>query len=166
MGEALPDDHGYTDEYDYNPRPPSCQNPPIDAACFSILLRACDSSCFWSFLPFELHKCRRIKTGHDYVTRIPRKKGTFTNSLQMHAHLSSSTSRVAFGIDAAYEISNLGMFTYHSIFILSGFIFWIYWMKTHPSDLQNASVPLFTIIMLLGTFWSLYGGKVGASHRN
>lgn len=44
---------------------------------------------------------------------------------------------------------------YHIIPILSGFAFWVYWMKHYPKDLQNASVPLFTICMLLGTSWAI-----------
>jgi hypothetical protein len=166
VGEALPDDHGYTNEYDYNPRPPTIKNPPIDAACFSVLLRACDSNCYWSLLPFGLHNCRHIPTENHYVARIPQKKGTYNDVSQFYAHFSSMTSRVAFGINAAYSISHSRVFVYHFVLILSGFVFWIYWLKTHPSDLQNASVPLFTIIMLLGTFWTLYGRRVGALNDN
>ena len=161
VGEALPDDHGYTDEYDYTPRPPDIKNPPISAACFSALLRACNRSCYWSLLPVWLHTCRHIPTGYQYVTRIPRKKETYNGISYFHGYQSDLPSRVAFGIDAAYGVSSLGMFIYHAICILSGFIFWIYWMRNHPSDLQNASVPLFTIMMLIGTFWGLYGRKLG-----
>lgn len=109
-----------------------------------------------------LHNCRHIPAECQYVTRIPRRKGTYNDLLQAHTHQSNCTSWVAFGIDAAYVLSSRGLFIYYAISILSGFSFWIYWMKSHPSDLQNALVPLFTIVMLVGTFWSLYGRNMGA----
>jgi hypothetical protein len=74
-----------------------------------------------------------------------------------HSIQGNCTEPVLFGIQANYMLSLARMIMYHVIPILSGFAFWVYWLKHHPSDLQNASVPVFTIGMLLGTSWALLG---------
>jgi hypothetical protein len=68
--------------------------------------------------------------------------------------------KIAFGIEADYLPSAAFFFLYHTVLILSGFGFWIYWLTQHPGDLQNASVPLFTVFGLIAGFWTLLGKRV------
>lgn len=155
-GEALPDDHGYTSHYEYDPRPPRAKNPLIDRKLFSICLKACDSDCSWSLLPPFLHKCHPLPHNSHRWKRIPSKKGAFNASL-------SQSGGVAFGIEADCALSFAILFIYHIFFIFSAFGFWIYWLKNHPDDLQNASVPTFTVLSLIGAFWGLLGRRIGVS---
>jgi hypothetical protein len=37
-----------------------------------------------------------------------------------------------------------------TIAIISGLIFFIWWLKKHPGDLQNASIPFFMILAAMG----------------
>ena len=93
--------------------------------------------------------------------RIPQKKSAFdAPSSAPTSHL-DLVDKVAFGIEASYLPSHLFFLVYHVAFLLSGFGFWAYWIRHHPDDLQNASVPLFTVIMLIGSFWTLFGKRLG-----
>lgn len=67
-----------------------------------------------------------------------------------------------FGIEAEYALSFVILFVYHAVLILAAFAFWVYWLKNHPNDLQNASVPIFTVFGLMGAFWGLFGRRLGA----
>jgi hypothetical protein len=58
-----------------------------------------------------------------------------------------------FGIEADYMLSGLIVFVYHVFAILGAFLFFVYWLFYHPSDLQNASVPLFTVLALIMAIW-------------
>ncbi|KAI8623942.1 hypothetical protein F5Y19DRAFT_481082 [Xylariaceae sp. FL1651] len=160
-GEALPDDHGYTIDYTYRPRPPAARKPLIDPARFSVLLKTCNSLCYWSLLPKLLHKCRRLPVNSKEWLRIPQKKGVFGTTTDLYSSGPQIAERVAFGIEADYLPSNVFFFLYHAILILSGFGFWIYWLREHPGDLQNASVPLFTIFALIAAFWAFLGKGAG-----
>ncbi|EMD95267.1 hypothetical protein COCC4DRAFT_204965 [Bipolaris maydis ATCC 48331] len=163
VGEALPDHHGYTTDYEYDPRPPTAKMPLIDPTHFSVLLRACNTICYSSFLPVYVHKCQHIPADRRFLTRIPQKKGTYDASSRVHAPSLNYINRVAFGVEAGYFPSLAFFLAYHVFLILSGFSFWIYWMAYLPEDLQNASIPLFTIIMLIGTFWGLFGKRISIS---
>lgn len=155
-GEALPDDHGHTTHYEYDPRPPRAKNPLINQKLFSICLKACDPDCSWSLLPSFLHKCRPLPHNSHKWKRIPRKKSAFNISW-------SQPGEVAFGIEADYALSFAILFIYHVVFIFSALGFWVYWLRNHPDDLQNASVPTFTVLGLLGAFWGLLGRRIGVS---
>ncbi|KAL4947835.1 hypothetical protein BDW69DRAFT_177632 [Aspergillus filifer] len=64
---------------------------------------------------------------------------------------------VAFGLEADYSLSFAILSAYHVLLIFLAFGFWIYWLKNHPNDLQNASVPVFTVCTLMTTFWGIFG---------
>jgi hypothetical protein len=159
----LPDDHGYTIDYEYHPRPPAAKKPLIDPTRFSVLLQTCNALCYWSLLPRYLHKCRRLPADSQEWLRIPRKKSTFHNTSALYSPSLNTVEKTAFGIEAGYLPSNAFFFLYHTILILSGFGFWVYWLKQHPSDLQNASVPLFTVFGLIAAFWAFLGKEQSAS---
>ena len=152
----MPDDYGYAADYEYNPRPPPVK-PPISPDTFAALLGACDRLCSWSFLPIWMHKCHHIRADSRCLVRIPQKKSAYLTGTLAHVSQGNFAEPVAFGIQANYMLSFARVFTYHIIPILGGFAFWIWWLRHYPSDLQNASVPLFTIGMLLGTSWALIG---------
>ena len=58
-----------------------------------------------------------------------------------------------FGIEADYMLSGLIVFAYHALAIVGAFLFFVYWLLYHPNDLQNASVPLFTVLALIMAMW-------------
>lgn len=157
IGEALPEDHGYTTDYEYAPRPPIARKPLIERDRFAAILRACGSPCYWSLLPIWMHKCRHVPDERRYMSRIPQKKAEYRSSPHVR-----QTDRVAFGIQAGYMPSVAVFFVYHAVLVLAGFGFWIWWLNKHPSDLQNAAVPLFTVGMLITSFWALFGKQMGA----
>jgi hypothetical protein len=47
------------------------------------------------------------------------------------------------------------MTLYHGVLLAGGVAFFIYWLVKHPGDLQNASVPLFTALGLMASFWTI-----------
>jgi len=95
--------------------------------------------------------------------RIPQKKGAFDTTSKLNDPCLQTIEKIAFGIEADYLPSSAFFFLYHAVLLLSGFGFWIYWLKEHPGDLQNASVPLFTIFALIAAFWAFLGKGVGTS---
>lgn len=150
-------------DYTYRPRPPVAKQPLIDPARFSILLKICNTSCYWSLLPKYLHKCSRLPTDSQEWLRIPQRKGAFATTNELYIPGLTVAGKVAFGIEADYLPSSAFFFLYHAVLILSGFGFWIYWLKEHPGDLQNASVPLFTMFALIAAFWAFVGKGTGTS---
>lgn len=81
--------------------------------------------------------------------RIPRKKSGL-----------DPWEKAVFGIEADYVLSFRILFLYHLGLIFSAFAFWIHWLTHHPDDLQNASVPIFTVLGLMGAFWGLLGRRI------
>ena len=132
------------------------KNPPINPKLFAICLKACDAKCYWSLLPSFLHKCRPLPYNSHKWKRIPRKKGAFNAC-------PCQPEEVAFGIEADYAMSFAVLFVYHLILIFSAFGFWVHWLRYHPGDLQNASVPTFTVLALITAFWGLRGWRIGGS---
>lgn len=68
-----------------------------------------------------------------------------------------NNSESSWGIQAQHAISALRVVLYHLVILASIFGLWVCWMVTHPGDLQNAAVPLATVIMLLSLFWGSAG---------
>jgi hypothetical protein len=50
---------------------------------------------------------------------------------------------------------------YHVAVLIPAFSFWVYWLRNHPNDLQNASVPAFTLLGIIGASWALFGKNKG-----
>jgi len=156
-GESLPEDHGDEAQYEYHPRPPgvhSVQNPPITRNDFQRYLTTCKHPCWWSHVPFMKHRCARPHKDSHKWKRIPKRK----------AFMAEQPGDVAYGIEAAYALSALMMFSYHAIPLLGwgGFSFW--WLRHHPEDLQNAFVPPVMLLALFAAFWS-YPGHGQGTHR-
>jgi hypothetical protein len=115
--------------------------------------------CWWSLLPLWLHECHHIieKRRHN-LDQIPRKKSEYDITTPISAIAATDPSRVAFGLQACYHPSFVKMAIYHLVPILGGAAFWVFWLvKISSTDLQNASVPLLTVVALIATYWALNG---------
>jgi hypothetical protein len=131
--------------YEYSPRPPHADIPPIKPEEFELALSSCCSSCFmWLF-----HDCIGTSQGNEAVERIPKRRGEFA--------LKSGTREFAWGLEAQHSISFLRMLIYHLIVLAGPFAFWGWWQSDHPWDLQDASIPLAAVCALLSLFWGSSG---------
>ncbi|CZR56621.1 uncharacterized protein PAC_06510 [Phialocephala subalpina] len=131
--------------YEYSPRPPHADVPPIQPEEFEIALSSCNSSCFfWLF-----HDCVGTPQGSDALERIPKRRGEF--------ELKSGAREYAWGLEAHHTISFLRMLIYHLIIFAGPFAFWGWWQSDHPWDLQDASIPLAAVCALLSLFWGSSG---------
>jgi hypothetical protein len=139
--KSLPEDI----TYEYRPRPPAAENPPILPHEFELAFSACSSKC-----PFSaIHDCVEPPTGTFAVERIPKRKSKI--------EIYSNNLEYAWGIQAQHAISFLRMVLYHVLIFASTFGFWAWWLLTHPNDLQNAAVLLTTVAVFLSLFWSSAG---------
>jgi hypothetical protein len=71
--------------------------------------------------------------------------------------LKLNTREAAWGIQAHHKPHALVVFFYHVLIFSGTFAFWIWWQTTHPGDLQNATVPLSVVAVLISLFWSSAG---------
>jgi hypothetical protein len=155
-GEALPDDHGYKNSYEYEPRPPKAPDPLIDRRLFSICLKACGPQCPWALLPSCLHKCRFLPYNSHIWKRIPRKESAFSVD-------QSRSGDVAFGLEAEYSWSLIVLLMYLLMVWFLLFGFWVYWLRNHPNDLQNASVPTVLLLTFVNVYWQISGKRMRVS---
>ncbi len=123
--------------------------PPITPHEFNLVFSSCGGKC--SFAVF--HDCFELEDEDDFVSRIPRKKGKF----EMENSNLRGSVRFAWGIQAQYTISLLHVMTYHLLMMVGPTVFWVWWQKHHPNDLQNASIPLTIAAILISLFWSATG---------
>ena len=133
-------------DYDYEPRPPE-EIPPISPHEFELALSSCSSRCMWKW--FVLHDCLQFSSSKRAVKCIPKKNAAF--------ELNSVGREEAWGIQAQHVISFIHVLSYHCLILAGTFGFWVWWQVSHPSDLQNAAVPLTTVAVLLSLFWSSAG---------
>lgn len=120
---------------------------------YQILLSECCKPCYWTFLPW--HYCIRLDEGSAHTRKLPKLKALSTPL--------KGTNDVAFGLEADYMLSLRILAAYYVLTIVPAFVFWGYWMVRHPGDLQNASVPLMTVLALITVFWIMMGKRVGIS---
>lgn len=147
-----------TDDYDYSPRPPEAQNPPVSQHEFSMHLRSCGDSCHWNLLKNYvptfgnlLHDCLPRLEGRRAITRIPKKQTEFDTKCK------DEQKAYAWGLEAKHEISAAYVAFYHLLILVLPFCFWAWWQAKHPGDLQNASVPVTVVLTMLSMFWSTNG---------
>lgn len=131
--------------YEYRPRPPTAENPPIVPHEFELAFSACSSKCSLS----ALHDCVEPPLGTFAIERIPKRKGLI--------EINGDNPEFAWGIQAQHAISFFRILMYHLLIFAGTFAFWACWLVTHPNDLQNAAVPLTTVAVLLSLFWSSAG---------
>lgn len=140
-GKEIPTDINY----EYKPRPPHAEDPPISPHEFELAFASCDTSCIFS----TFHDCIEAPNGDFALERIPKRK----SALQ----LETAMVEFAWGIQAEYAISLVNVALYHFLILGGTFGFWAWWQSRHADDMQNAAVPLTTVTVLLSMFWSSAG---------
>ena len=131
--------------YEYDPRPPNAEDPPIVPHEFTMAFTSCGNNC-WLF-PF--HDCVEPASGTHAVKRIPKRK----SALEMY----TGDREIAWGLQAQHVLSLVHVLSYHVLILGGPFGFWAWWNVRHPDDLQNAVVPLTVVIALLSLFWASTG---------
>lgn len=139
--------------YEYQPRPPAAEDPPILPHEFELALSACSSKCPLS----AFHDGVQPPIGTFAIERIQKRKGM----MQVHG----DSPEFSWGIQAQHVISFCRMILYHILIFAGTFGFWAWWLVKHPNDLQNAAVPLTTVAVFLSLFWSSSGILKGLRHR-
>lgn len=132
-------------DYQYSPRAGAADamNPPISPHEFDALFYTCRFPCTWP-IP---HDCILPPTGVRHLERIPKRRRCFE---------SDQTSPV-WGLEAVFAVSSAYVFVYHCIMVAGPFAFFAWWLRVHPDDLQNASVPVTVVLGALSLFWSSAG---------
>lgn len=134
--------------YDYNPRPPQA-DPPISPHEFEMALASASSPCSRPCMLALFHDCTEPLLGKDALDSIPKRK----TPLEMERN----GREQAWGIQAQHVISFVHMVFYHFLIIAGTFGFWGWWQAKHPDEIQNAAVPVTTMLCLLSLFWSTAG---------
>jgi hypothetical protein len=60
---------------------------------------------------------------------------------------------IFWGLYAVEVVSFATVVMYHTIILVGPFVFWALWIAKKPKDLQNASVPVLTVLGMLSLFW-------------
>ncbi|KAH8821287.1 hypothetical protein F5884DRAFT_850522 [Xylogone sp. PMI_703] len=131
--------------YEYKPRPPDAEIPPISAHEFELAFKTCGPKCALSFL----HDCVEAPCGDFAIQRIPKRVGALEVKI--------GSVELAWGIQAQHAISSFRILLYHVLILVATFGPWAWWLKLHPGDLQNAAVPFSTAAVLISLFWSSAG---------
>jgi hypothetical protein len=79
-----------------------------------------------------------------HLERIPKRTRCFDGD----------KSSPIWGLEAVFAVSFAYVFTYHFVMVAGPFAFFAWWLKVHPDDLQNASIPLAIVLGALSLFWS------------
>lgn len=140
-GKELPTDT----IYDYDPRPPNADNPPISPHEFEAAFASCGNRC--KLAPF--HACSKVPDRYLALKRIPKRKWEVETKTEEREHV--------WGLVAQHVISFLRVLVYHALVLSGSFGFWAWWLVKHPDDLQSAAVPFTTALTLLSLFWSASG---------
>jgi hypothetical protein len=129
-------------EYRYSPRAGSAdaRNPPFSPHLFDVLFYTCQLPCTWP-LP---HQCISPPTSVVHIQRIPKRARCFQKD---------QTSPI-WGLEAKYAVSFAYVLTYHCVIVAGPFAVFALWLKYHPGDLQDASIPLTAVLGTLSLFWS------------
>lgn len=137
-------------DYQYRPRAPAAQNPPFGPHLFQALFYTCSSPCTW-LIP---HDCIPPPAGNSHLERIPKRRQSFERDL----------ASPIWGFEAVYAVSLAYVLAYHFIILAGPFAFWGLWLKLHPDDLQNATVPMTIVLAGLSLFWSGAGILTSRGH--
>ncbi|CZR58307.1 uncharacterized protein PAC_08199 [Phialocephala subalpina] len=140
-GKSLPE----TMDYEYKPRPPNAENPPISRHEFELAFAVCPNRCRLA----NIHDCVEPADGTFAIERIPKRRGPL--------EIRESSIERAWGIQAQNDISAIGVVTYHFLAIAATIGFMGWWIHGHAGDLQTATVPLSIAISLIALFWSTVG---------
>ena len=134
-------------EYIYDPRKAKAKHPPLTKHMFKVAFSVCSESC-----PFQyVHRCRFGSTGTDGLERIPKK------CREWDFKAADPDSDHAWGLKACPGLCGARIVMYNLLILLGPYAFWAYWQGTHPTDMQNASVPTMFVLSLITLFWTLSG---------
>ncbi|KAG4439306.1 hypothetical protein IFR05_005239 [Cadophora sp. M221] len=131
--------------YEYTPRPPNADIPPIDPHEFELSLSPCSSFCVFKLF----HDCIEPPDGGLALERIPKRKRAL--------ELKIRNREQAWGLLAQHSISALLIFSYQAMIVAGPLAIWGWWQALHPDDIQNASTPLTVVVALLCLFWGSAG---------
>lgn len=132
--------------YEYTPRPPIAEIPPVGPHEFEYNLHPyCGSGCKFS----AFHDCVEPPSGDSLLSRIPKRRG--------YLMFGTDSIKTAWGIQARHKLHALIVCIYHLLIIAGPFVFWGWWQSSSPGDFQNASIPLTVVLGLLSLFWSSAG---------
>lgn len=127
------------DSYSYNPKPYyEPYRPPLTKHEWE--------DRFYDLLPSE------YTVAPDAVLKLPQRNKRFNLS----SHLSRET---VWGLHAQVRISAAMVVAWQLAITLGGWFFVGWWLKDHPGDPQNASVPITLIIAALMLLWLPLGEK-------
>lgn len=70
---------------------------------------------------------------------------------------------LAWGLEADYALSFAFLAVYHLVPVLAALGFWVYWLRAHPGDWQNSSVPILTVLALFAAFWMPFAKQFGVA---
>lgn len=134
----LPDHQDYL----YKPRVGSsgAKNPPISRHIFQALFYACHSPCSL-LMP---HDCMQPPAGEYHIDRIPKRTKCFEKD---------QTSPI-WGLETVFAVSFAYVLAYHCLMMIGPFAFFGLWLKIHPTDFQDASIPVVIVLGALSLFWS------------
>ncbi|KAL2836694.1 hypothetical protein BJX68DRAFT_259827 [Aspergillus pseudodeflectus] len=134
----LPTDQDYL----YNPRAGNehAKNPPFSSHLFNALFYTCQQPCTWP-IP---HDCMPQPTRVVHIQRIPKRTRCFQGD----------QSSPIWGLEAKFAISFAYILMYHCVILAGPFVFFAIWLRYHPDNLQDASVPVTIVLGSLSLFWS------------
>ena len=131
--------------YEYDPRPPRAENPPITIHEFRSSFSVCGGFCILSWLPL-FHRCLAPSDDNFATRRIPKRICRW--------ELKAKGRSEAWGLAVHLAISAARMVIYHILMIMGTFIFWIVWQAQYPEDQPTALAPAACMLALLSMFWS------------
>lgn len=133
-------------EYRYE----SDQDPPVLPKVFNKHFYGCRKGCIRSQLDVLrlFHECQ----GHNrcgrfkILNRLPKRLRKWDSDQDQE-------NDQAWGLHAVFGVSFLRVMLYHTLMLAGPMVFWGLWLRRWPRDWQNASIPLFGVVMLLSLFW-------------
>jgi hypothetical protein len=156
---------GYRDlpiHSDYTPNGDSARNPPLSTEEFAALFYSCEPKCH-RLLP---HHCFTSLHGTRHLDRIPKRKTPFITDTTSDV-VPDPTDEIThdiWGLGAVHSVSFAYVCAYHIAIIAGPFAFFVWWITSFPTDLQNASVPVTIVLGLLSLFHS--GSGIWTSRKD
>lgn len=127
--------------YNYEPRPPLADIPPITPHEFAMALKARPPRCVISLF----HDCIEPPRGDFALTRTPKRKGFL--------EIETDVREDALGLQTQFVISLVYVAVYHLLILGVPFALWVWWLVYHPGGPVNASAPLAVAAVSLSFVW-------------
>ena len=134
-------------DYEYSPRKPKAQDPPITPHEFQMVLSVCTENCPLRYI----HRCRLGSKATLGLSKIPKRLK------EWEYKAATPDNELAWGLEACHKICALRVLMYNTLLLIVPYGFWAYWQGVHPKDMQNASVPTTVAVSMITLFWTLSG---------